>query len=753
MDVNSWNVFAEQFGVSNILPIAQGGDGIISKLSKNVVGKVPSVFNRHGEIVGFKDWQQQRTTPAMLNKWASDHRYGLGVLLGQPLPAGGVAVCIDVDTEDEDHQKTVYGILRSALGVASMPQRVRDNSARRAYVLRITGADKPITKQVLKLAPNEATGKQEAVEILAYGQQFVACGHHPSGAALEWLDGPANDLCASVIYPSMTDSGQTLTAEQLAGVVEAIAAALPVQTVTRNAGRVRAAGEAGASDDVARYLDEQGYTLSIGPEGERRIRSPFADEYSTEQDDSDTSVIYYSAGTGKNATTGEPFARGHFVSLHASDAERSDDDFLAAIGYVASQFEQLPALPKSETPARAPRAFADLGAKGKVLATSRNVQTLLDVNGVEYGYDVVKKDIFINVPGLVCCADEYRNTAIVMIQDMATRAGMDDGRIANHVMALASTRPVNVFMNWVATRPWDGVSRLEALADTLKTGPDSDPALVRLLLRKWLVSVIASQRVEGFWSKGCLTLQGGQSKGKTSWFRRLFADVSSVFKDGLLLSVHNKDSKLEALAHVCVELGELEGTFKRSDIAGIKAFIQQSSDTIRRPYAVAPSTFQRRTVFCATVNDPEFLADDTGNSRFWCVGITEIDYRHDIDMQQLWAEVNALLDAGETWHLTPAEELRLGESNRQFELTDPLEEILRGRLNPDAPREWRASATEVLQNVAGVSMPTRSQVTKVAKVLSDMGYLAKKSNGRRFFELPHAANDDYFDDLAVGRDT
>ena len=110
-----------------------------------------------------------------------------------------------------------------------------------------------------------------------------------------------------------------------------------------------------------------------------------------------------------------------------------------------------------------------------------------------------------------------------------------------------------------------------------------------------------------------------------------------------------------AISHWIVELGGLDGSFRRGDIARLKSFITQETDWIRAPYAATESEFPRRTVFCATVNDAKYLVDPTGNSRFYTIPLVGVDFNHGIDMQQVFAQCAVLLEQGESWFLSPDE--------------------------------------------------------------------------------------------------
>ena len=193
----------------------------------------------------------------------------------------------------------------------------------------------------------------------------------------------------------------------------------------------------------------------------------------------------------------------------------------------------------------------------------------------------------------------------------------------------------------------------------------------RLLLKRWLISAVAAcfER-EGFKARGVLVLQGHQAIGKTSWLAALVPKGSDWFLDSVALDPEDKDSVKRAISHWIIELGELEATFKKADINKLKGFITSSVDIMRTSFARKISTFPRRTVFCASVNQAEFLVDTTGNSRWWCLPCKAIDYRHGIDLQQLWAQALSLYRDGEPWWLTREEEAELDALNRYFEVQE-----------------------------------------------------------------------------------
>ena len=191
-----------------------------------------------------------------------------------------------------------------------------------------------------------------------------------------------------------------------------------------------------------------------------------------------------------------------------------------------------------------------------------------------------------------------------------------------------------------------------------------------------------------------------------------------------------------AIKHWLVEMGELDSSF-RKDIARLKGYLTSDKDKVRRPYARTNSEYQRRTVFCASVNEETFLVDPTGNSRFWTLPVIEINYQHDIDMQQVFAQLAIDLNQEIQWWLTPEEDAELEVQNDAHRAVNPYEEMILPALDFDMSKElWRnVSATEVLQAV-GIERPTVPQCRECGRVLRDRYGAPKKCHGIMKWKVP-----------------
>ena len=320
---------------------------------------------------------------------------------------------------------------------------------------------------------------------------------------------------------------------------------------------------------------------------------------------------------------------------------------------------------------------------------------------------------------------------------------MPTDKVADFITYLADQNQYNPVAKWILSKPWDGKSRLEDFLATVKAkNEDTDQTARRLketLITRWLLSAVAAAfNPRGVSAHGVLVFQGEQYLGKTAWFKRLAPPDLNVIADGMMLKPDDRDSVKQAVSFWLVELGELDATFRKADIAQLKSFLTRDRDVLRRAYARKESEFARRTVFFASVNPREFLHDSTGNRRFWTIECEEINYNHDVDMQQLWAEVHALFVEGEKWYLTQQEVLLLNEHNVGFEVSDPIEERIVSRLNWACDKErwqWK-TPTEVLISI-GIERPSKGEAMKASDVLRKLnGDVSRRTNNKRLLLVP-----------------
>lgn len=418
---------------------------------------------------------------------------------------------------------------------------------------------------------------------------------------------------------------------------------------------------------------------------------------------------------------------------------------------VSAQFNQLPSLLNdSNAPSfldnvnpldRASFPHQILTPNSKLAATYQNSEHLTKSYGIRVSYNTISKKNNVYIPGFTASPDNYDSVALTIICSLAALNNMSTSSIPALLEAIGDRNLYNPVADWINSRPWDGVDRLESVYATLVHREDFPEALKKILMRCWLISLVAAALMpSGFHARGVLTLQGPQSIGKTSWIRALINDAllaENVIKLDHHLDAGNKDSLITAITHWIVEIGELDSSFKK-DIARLKGFLTAGSDKLRRPYGRTNAEYQRRTVFCATVNDENFLVDSTGNSRFWTISVTAIDYQHNIDMQQLFAQVATYFKAGEAWWLTKSQEEMLEMQNKNHRSMSSIHERILGILDLEHAGETglpAMTASQILLKL-DIRSPSQAQFKECHVVLRELLGMPKKINGNMCFRVP-----------------
>lgn len=392
-------------------------------------------------------------------------------------------------------------------------------------------------------------------------------------------------------------------------------------------------------------------------------------------------------------------------------------------------------------PAVGVTSWPDLNTQSRPQDTVTNMQHMLNHYGFTVRYDVIRKRIDLNYPGMKAMVENQQSVALATVRSLCAKNSLPKQDVAEHLIHI-SNMPENLWnpvADFIRSRQWDGQSRFGDLLATVELRDGYDRRLWEVLLRRWLISAVAAAlKSSGFMTKGVLVFQGAQSVGKTSWFRSLVpTEMRDLIKVDAMIDPQNKDTVISAVSHWLVELGELDGTLRRADIARLKGFISQDCDQFRRPYARAEDKAPRRTVFFASVNPEQFLADDTGNVRWWTVPVAAINHSHAIEMQQLWAEVATWYEAGERWWLNGDEEAHLERLNGQHQVVDPIGELITMKYGNTTSLTLckPMTATDVLIEI-GFRQPTKTNLNEAAKALRALFGEPKRTNSGRQFMVP-----------------
>lgn len=242
------------------------------------------------------------------------------------------------------------------------------------------------------------------------------------------------------------------------------------------------------------------------------------------------------------------------------------------------------------------------------------------------------------------------------------------------VLAAAQLHKVHPVRDFLDGLVWDKVPRLESWL--VKYAGAKDTAFVRQASEKVLL-----QAVNRIFNPGCkadyvLVLEGNQGVGKSS----LIEILGGKWYADIVIDPHGRDTADALRGKWFVELSEMEVT-KRADAQALKAFITRKVDRFRLAYGRRAVDLPRQCTFVGTINPDatnEYLADSTGNRRFWPVWIRQVDFNGlSAVRDQLFAEAVASVKAGKATHiLDKAALVEAAHEQKMRQTSDPWVEAV-----------------------------------------------------------------------------
>ena len=391
---------------------------------------------------------------------------------------------------------------------------------------------------------------------------------------------------------------------------------------------------------------------------------------------------------------------------------------------------------------------SDEDKKQRVRMTRDILEQILTERGISLKYNIITDTVEItgySVNDDGGDSDNPRESLSVELEDDLggeyTCCGKK--RIFDLINLIAEQNQYNPVLDMFAGASWDGEDHLNELYKALGI---EDDELSKTLVLKWIWQghiLVRNKHGHVVGSEGMLVLTGAQGKGKTSFFRRM-AVRPDLFHEGGKINSKDKDDQRRVITTWIAELGELDATFKRTDVGSLKGFLSRSMDEYRLAYGACDKVRPRRTNLGATVNEDIFLVDQTGNRRYWTIPANNLDKRlvWKLDTLQVWMQVWELyakadyekgLAAGEGYlygfRLTDDELEQVAMRNRAHEFVPDWKILVDEILDSDYPR-MNLSVGEFADEhgIKGVALKN------LGEYLRACGYEAGKSNGKRVYK-------------------
>ncbi|GFO72860.1 putative DNA primase/helicase [Bathymodiolus japonicus methanotrophic gill symbiont] len=367
--------------------------------------------------------------------------------------------------------------------------------------------------------------------------------------------------------------------------------------------------------------------------------------------------------------------------------------------------------------------------KGKVveipMPTIDNLEILMGHFNVFVDYDEIL--LRSSVRGIKSLPGNEANTLIAYMKNKCVEHGLNKSVVDDQLDTISEKYVINPVSYWLNhTKRTSQANPVKELVDLL---PVDNKEWVEIALDRWLIQCCAAADMgrnspnEVAISKyeSVLVFCGKQGYKKSSFIKYLIPkSLHKYTKEGILLDVKDKDSMLKTLCCWIPELGELDSTFRRSDISALKAFLSNTEDIIRLPFARKPIAIKRHISCFATVNEEKYLRDLTGNRRYLpvnVIGSLDVMAKNKFDVNDLWAYAWERYINGEQWWLTDEEE-KIQNNSLQKHEDNTIEESLLDLFNFESSREVRMTTSEVLYKLS--LKDTHTNKIKIGKSLKKL---------------------------------
>jgi predicted P-loop ATPase len=280
---------------------------------------------------------------------------------------------------------------------------------------------------------------------------------------------------------------------------------------------------------------------------------------------------------------------------------------------------------------------------------------------------------------------------------------------------------------------WDGTPRIGVWLPRY-LGADFNP-YTQHIGRMFFVQMVARVIEPGCQADHMLVLEGQQGVLKSSACRVLGGEW---FSDHLPEITNQREASQHLRGKWIIEVAEMHA-MNRVEATQLKSFVSRTVERYR-PYWGRNEVFEpRQCVFVGTTNENEYLRDPTGGRRFWPVK-TAVEAKINLDAlaadrDQLFAEACQAYRDGDQWWPDKSfeEEMIVPEQKARFQgdiWEDKIAAYLAGKM--------RVRTAEIAKDCLMImeGQMTTSHAMRIASILKERGWVAKRSLRERWWEMP-----------------
>lgn len=290
----------------------------------------------------------------------------------------------------------------------------------------------------------------------------------------------------------------------------------------------------------------------------------------------------------------------------------------------------------------------------------------------------------------------------------------------------------NPFLDYMNSLPEYSTNSEDYIAQLANTVKTDNQELFERVLKKWLVALVGSLIDDEVINHCVLIMTGEQGVGKTTWQNNLIPKQLRNYIYTGAINPNDKDSNLQISENILINLDEL-GVLKGNRLNALKELITKKFIKVRRAYGYQAENYTRRASFCGSANEKMFLTDTTGNRRFLCFNVTDIDIHHEVNMDMVFAQALHLFKNGFKFYFDKADIEEINAYAENFRILSMEEEALIAYYKPSKIEDATAlmTSTEIHAKIAKSSgLPnSNASIQRLGKALTKNAFERKKVGG------------------------
>lgn len=296
----------------------------------------------------------------------------------------------------------------------------------------------------------------------------------------------------------------------------------------------------------------------------------------------------------------------------------------------------------------------------------------------------------------------------------------------------------NPFVNFFEKLPeWDGTDYIRKLCSHIVLEDETDTEIERLntMFQKWLVRCVRCAWGGRLNREVIMFKSDKQKVGKSEFFRHLTrkTELGEYYMENP--AIGNKDALISLTENIIINFDEYDTYLKEGNLPTLKSYISQDTPKVRQPYGKKQECIKRICSFVATTNIPDFLRDETGNTRFICFDIQAIEWREYTKMNVclIWQQAyhyykQSLLGKYEC-DLTESEEKENNLNNLKYLYHSSEFELIQRLFEPSGNHEDFMMCTEIVDYLRENTKYKNITTAAVGRALTAQGY--KKTHSKK----------------------